>query len=141
MATAIRAKGKTMSVPGGLAISGIISMGITLTGSMLLAAMLDRETITWGQAGYWIMAMLFLASFCSAKVAAAAMKRKRLVVSAMSGGVYWGLLLCVTALFFGGNYEAVIETAAVTIAGSGCAAMVSLPQKSKTGRKRRKRKL
>jgi hypothetical protein len=56
----------------------------------------------------------------------------------MSGGLYWGLLLCITALFFGGNYDAVPETAAVIITGSGCAAMVSLPQRQTKPKKKRK---
>ena len=130
--------GKTMSVPGGLALSGAISMVITLLISMLLANLLDRQQLSWEQAGYWIMAMLFAAAFAGGKAAIAAIRRQRLAVSAMSGLLYWGLLLCITALFFGGNFNAVLETALIIIAGSGCAAMVSLPQKKSRGRRIRK---
>lgn len=126
-----------MSVPGGLLTAGMISMGITVTISLIIANQLNTERITWEQAGYWIMGMLFLASFSGATSAYCTIKRQRLTVSVMSGTVYWVLLLCVTALFFGGNYEAVPETAAIIIAGSGCAAMVSLPQKGRRGRKRK----
>jgi peptidoglycan/LPS O-acetylase OafA/YrhL len=141
MITAGRSTGKTMSVPGGLALSGAISMGITLLASLLLAKLLDSQTISWEQTGYWIMAMLFAAAFAGAKAAIGAIRRQRLVVTLMSAALYWGTLLCLTALFFGGNFDAVPETALVIIAGSGCAAMVSLPQKKRRGAGRRKRKL
>lgn len=130
-----------MSVPGGLVLSGAISMGITLLISLLLAKLLDSQKLGWEQTGYWIMVMLFAAAFAGGKVGIAAIKRQRLAVSAMCGLLYWGLLLCMTALFFGGNFNAVPETALIIIAGSGCAAMVSLPQKQGRGRKIRKRKL
>lgn len=133
--------GKSMSVPGGLVLSGAISMGITLLISLLLAKLLDSQKLGWEQTGYWIMVMLFAAAFAGGKVGIAAIKRQRLAVSAMCGLLYWGLLLCMTALFFGGNFNAVPETALIIIAGSGCAAMVSLPQKKGRGRKIRKRKL
>ena len=133
--------GKSMSVPGGLVLSGTISMGITLLISILLAKLLDSQKLGWEQTGYWIMVMLFAAAFAGGKVGIAAIKRQRLAVSAMCGLLYWGLLLCMTALFFGGNFNAVPETALIIIAGSGCAAMVSLPQKKGRGRKIRKRKL
>ena len=122
-------------------MSGAVSFGITILVSIFLAQLLDRQQLNWEQAGYWIMAMLFVAAFAGGKVGIAAIKRQRLAVSAMCGLLYWGLLLCMTALFFGGNYNAVLETALIIIAGSGCAAMVSLPRKKGRGRKIRKRKL
>lgn len=118
-----------MSIPGGLALSGAVSMGITLLASILLAKFLGSQRISWEQAGYWIMAMLFVAALAGGKAGIAAIRRQRLAVSAMCGLLYWGLLLCLTALFFGGNFNAVPETALIIIAGSGCAAMVSLPHK------------
>lgn len=139
MITAGKNKGKTMSVPGGLALSGAISLGITLLLSLLLAKLLDSQKIIWEQAGYWIMGMLFVSAFAGAKAANGVIRRQRLVITLMSGALYWGLLLCLTALFFGGNFDAVPETALVIIAGSGCAAMVSLPQKKRRGPGKRKR--
>jgi hypothetical protein len=130
-----------MSVQRGVALSGAVSLVITMLMSVLLAKLLDCQRLNWEQAGYWIMAMLFAAAFAGGKVGIAAIRRQRLAVSAMCGLLYWGLLLCMTALFFGGNFNAVPETALIIIAGSGCAAMVSLPQKKGRGRKIRKRKL
>lgn len=138
MLKSITNTGKSLSFPGGMTVSGITSMSITILASVIIAQMLDSGQITWEQSGYWIMGMLLLSAFLGAKAAIVTIKRQKLAVSMMSGILYWGIMLCVTALFFGGNYDAVLETAALIIAGSGCAAMVSLPQKRSRRKRRRK---
>lgn len=138
MLKSITNTGKSLSFPGGMTVSGITSMSITILASVIIAQMLDSGQITWEQSGYWIMGMLLLSAFLGAKAAIVAIKRQKLAVSMMSGILYWGIMICVTALFFGGNYDAVLETAALIIAGSGCAAMVSLPQKRSRRKRRRK---
>lgn len=138
MLKSITNTGKSLSFPRGMTVSGITSMSITILASVIIAQMLDSGQITWEQSGYWIMGMLLLSAFLGAKAAIVTIKRQKLAVSMMSGILYWGIMLCVTALFFGGNYDAVLETAALIIAGSGCAAMVSLPQKRSRRKRRRK---
>lgn len=138
MLKSITNTGKSLSFPGGMTVSGITSMSITILASVIIAQMLDSGQITWEQSGYWIMGMLLLSAFLGAKAAIVTIKRQKLAVSMMSGILYWGIMICVTALFFGGNYDAVLETAALIIAGSGCAAMVSLPQKRSRRKRRRK---
>lgn len=139
MENRIRSSGKASSVPGGLAIAVFVSMITTVVSSALIANALNQETITWTQAGYWIMGMLFIASLIGAKCAFAAIKRQRMVVSMMSGVLYWGILLCITALFFGGKFGAVWETAGLVGAGSAVAALLSLPRTGKNQRKTRMR--
>ena len=117
--------GKAMSVPGGLALAAAVSGAVTAVVTGAIAYFLNAEKITWIQAGYWIMGMLFGASFLGAKSAYGAVRRQRLVMSLLSGLVYWGLLLSITALFFGGDYEAVGETAGIILAGTGCAAVLT----------------
>jgi len=129
MTTTIKHAGKASSIPGGMAIAASISIIITIASSAVIANFLNTEKITCEQAGYWIMGMLFLASFIGGKCAFAAIKRQRIAVSIMSGALYWGLLLCITALFFGGNFSAVWETAGMIAAGSGSAALLSVPVK------------
>lgn len=138
MLKSITNTGKSLSFPGGMTVSGITSMSITILASVIIAQMLDSGQITWEQSGYWIMGMLLLSAFLGAKAAIVTIKRQKLAVSMMSGILYWGIMICVTALFFGGNYDTVLETAALIIAGSGCAAMVSLPQKRSRRKRRRK---
>jgi len=134
MAIARKHTGKANSIPGGLAIAGFVSLMITMAFSAVIAGCLDAEKITWTHAGYWIMAMLFMASFVGSKCAFASVKRQRFAISMMTGVLYWGLLLCITALFFGGDFSAIWETAAVIAAGSGSAVLISYPSRKKTGR-------
>lgn len=130
--------GKAKSIPGGLLIAAIASILITIGFSLAITYYLNAERITWGQAGYWIMVMIFSASLIGGKVAYHFTKRKRFAISAMSGMLYWGILLCTTALFFGGDYGAVWETGAIIAAGSAIAAMISSPN-SKDNRRNKGR--
>ena len=136
MVTGWKSSGKASSVPAGLAMGAAVSMMMTLGMCAGIAFCLSSEKMTWQQAGYWIMGILFAASFAGGKCAFAAIKRRRFAVSAMSGALYWGLLLCLTALFFGGNYDAVPETAGLIGAGSVCSALIIPGSGRKNGRKR-----
>lgn len=135
MAATWKQAGKARSVPGGLAMAVSVSVLMTIVGSVVIALCLNEEKITWQQAGYWIMGMLLAASFVGGKCAYGAIKRQRLVVCVMSGLLYWGLLLCVTALFFGGKFGAVWETAGIIAAGSGTSALITMPGGGKNRRK------
>lgn len=133
-----RSAGKAKSVPAGMGISAFMSMGITLILSVVIAYFLNNETITWAQAGYWIMGMLFTASFIGSKCAYGAIRQQHLLVSVMSGILYWGLLLIGTALFFGGKFGAVWETAGIIAAGSCSAALLSKPFTGNNGGKKKR---
>lgn len=138
MTTRGNGMGRANSIPGGLTIAASVSMVITVTMSAVIAYFLNVEKMTWLQAGYWIMGMLFAASFAGGKCAYASIKRKRIAISMMAAALYWGLLLCITALFFGGEFDAVWETAGIIGAGAGTAALISVPnnrnKRKKTGR-------
>lgn len=131
MSNATKYSGKAASIPTGMAVSAVISILATLIMSAGIASYLNMEKITWEQAGYWIMGMLFTAAFLSGKCAYSVIKRQRLAVSVMSGLLYWGMLLCITALFFGGSFEAIWETGGIIAAGCSTAALVTLPKNRK----------
>lgn len=115
--------GKTSSIPGGLAAGAGVSVITTMAISVLLAALLDRGTMSWESAGYGILIMLMLSAFLGAITAYGRIRRQRLLVCLMSGMVYFGILLAVTALFFGGQYQATGVTGLLVAGGCGCAAM------------------
>ena len=120
---------KATSIPAGLGLSLAINTAITTIMIILIAVMVDHGTITWESVGYWIMSMLLISSFIGAKTAIHSIKTQYLLIAAMSGVLYWTVLLCVTALFFGGKYGSVMETAALIVAGSITAALIKLPAK------------
>ena len=135
MTTTIKHNGKAKSIPGGMAIATAVSMITTFLLSGLIAYGLHIEKMTWEQAGYWIMGMLFSASFLGSKCAYAAIKHQRGLLAVMHGVIYWGMLLCLTALFFGGEFGAVWETACIIGAGCGTAGLISGPERKKQRRR------
>ncbi len=126
--------GKTVSIPAGLGLSLIISIITTAIIIGIISIMLDNNSIQWESIGYWIMAMLLLVSFEGGKVAIISIKSNKYLLSFMSGLLYWAFLLCITALFFGGQYSAVLETALLILAGSMTASLMQLPNKKRLTR-------
>ena len=135
MLKAISKTGKAGSISEGMGISALASITITMSLSGLIASLLSAEKITWVQAGYWIMGMLFVAAFISGKCACMIIQRQKAIISLMSGILYWSILLCITGLFFGGNFEALPQTAGIIMAGSLAQLLLS---KSGTGKQRRR---
>lgn len=130
--------GRASSVPKGLLTGAFVSLLTTLITAAVVAKLIDIGKISWDWVGYGAMVLLFLSSFLGALAAKNAIKRQRLLVSLMSGFIYFGLLLSATALFFGGQFEAVGVTALLIFAGSGSAGLLSFERKG--GGKGRKMK-
>lgn len=131
MSTTKLQTGKASSVTGGLITAASVSLTTTLILTAAIAYLLNKETVSWSQAGYLIMGMLFLAAFLGGKIAYSRIRRQRFVVALMSGLLYWGILLAVTALFIGGQVDAVLETAGIIGAGCGTSVLLFLPKNRK----------
>lgn len=131
-----KATGRAVSMPMGLLIGVSVSMGLTLAAAAILAKLLDSEKLAWENVGYGIEATLILAAFCGAMTACRKTKRQRLAVCGISALLYFGILLAITALFFGGQYQAVWLTAILILAGSGSAALLGLRGDGKGRRKK-----
>ncbi len=111
--------GRASSIPAGLALGTAVAMGITILGAVLLGRMVASETMLWENVGYGIMGILFVSSYFGTYISCGRTKRMRLIVTVATGGLYFTVLLMITALFFGGQYEAVGITAAMILAGCG----------------------
>lgn len=118
--------GRALTIPGGIAQGVTLSMIVTMLSCTILAWMVDTEKLPWEKIGYGIMVVLLLSSFLGAMLSFQKTKRQRLLVCLLSGFVYFGILLSLTALFFGGQYEAVGVTAALILAGSGSAGILGV---------------
>lgn len=135
----MKGKGKTMSMAGGLALGALVSLAVTLAGTGVLAYLVNGEHLDMENIGYGILVMLLLGSFLGAQTAFRRIRRRRLLVCLAAGGVYLGILLGMTALFFGGQYSGVGTTALLILAGSMVAAL--LGKERGRGGKHRKIKL
>lgn len=132
-----KATGRAMSMQGGLALGAGISTLVTLLLAIILAKLIDSEKLPWENVGYGIMITLIGASFLGAYCASKRIKRLHMLVCLTSGGIYFAVLLSMTALFFGGQYEAVGITALLVLAGCISAGLLSLGRtKSGYGKKR-----
>jgi len=127
-----------MSAAAGLALGGGVSLLITLLSAAVLAWMVDKERLAWEKIGYGIMVTLLLASMLGARFAYSRVKRQPLLICALSGVVYLGLLLSITALFFGGQYDGAVITSVLILGGSLAAGLLPSLGKRNTPGKRRK---
>lgn len=130
--------GRTSSLPAGLAAGAAVNVGITAAGTGLLANLLNRESVNWENIGYGVLIMILLAAYLGSLVAYGRIRRQKLMICMMSGLLYFGILLLITALFFGGQYEAVGVTGLLITGGSGCAALTGTGWGKGTRRTRKK---
>lgn len=117
--------GRASSVPSGLVYGAAINMGVTLIIAVILAKLVDAEMMACENIGYGVMVLLLVASYLGAFVSSGKIKRQRLLICFMSGLVYFAILLTITALFFGGQYEGVGVTLLLVFSGSMSAAFLS----------------
>lgn len=140
MILGLKNTGRASSVPAGLAAGAAVSAVMTALGTVLMAVFLHREMIAWETIGYGILTMIMLSAYLGAVTAWRRIRRQKLLVCLMSGVVYFGFLLLLTALFFGCQYEAVGVTGLLVAGGIGCAAMTGAGKgRHRSGKTRRVR--
>lgn len=141
MQTKQKYTGRTLSVPAGIGIGLAVSVGITGASIAVLAKLVDSETMPWENVGYGIMVMLLAASFFGALIAYGKIKRQRLMVCLLTGAAFFGTLLALTALFFGGQFDGALFSFLLVLAGSGAAGLLGLRQGRGGAQKRRGRRI
>lgn len=131
--------GRAASLPGGLAIAAAVSMLATLVIVVTGAVLVSNEIIAFENIGYCSMAAILLGSFFGAITAVSRIKRQKVLVGILSGGVHYLVLLSITALFFGGQYKGMGVTLLVVIGGSLLGVIFSNREKGRgtTGRRRK----
>lgn len=135
MVTQHKATGRASSMPGGLAWGALVSMGLTLVGSGLVAFLVDRGSMPVDGIGYGAMVILMVSALSGAWTAWKKVKRLRLQVCLISGGIYYLMLLGVTMLFFGGQFRGMGVTALVVACGSILAILAGF-SKGRGGKRR-----
>lgn len=111
-------KGTATGIPAGLAIGALISLIITMAGAAVTAYLVLKERVGENGIGYASMIVLFIGSTMGAWGAYSSIRKQRLQVCLMSAGVYYLILLAITALFFGGQYQGMGVTALVVLVGT-----------------------
>lgn len=131
--------GKTVSMPVGIAMGTSLAVITTIGGAAILASLIGNESVSEGMMKTGCMMIHFLSAALGAIVSAAVTKGKRLPVCIISAATYFGILLAMTALVFGGQYQDILPTALIVIAGGGVAILPALIRKGSGGRMKKLR--
>lgn len=132
----VTGKSKPMAV--GLTMGTAISLAVTLLGAAVMANLVLSEKLAEEAIGYGAMVILLLASTLGAWISAGLVKRRWMVVCLGAGGCYYLMLLSITALFFGGQYQGMGVTALLVLGGCGAVGLLGL-RGDKSGRKKAKK--
>ena len=134
--------GTASSMPAGLAAGAGVSLGLTLVLAVIVAKLVDSGTLMEDSIGYCAMGILLCASICGAAVSVGRIKRQKAAVCGASGIIYYGMLVAMTAMFFGGQYNGMGVTALMVLCGCGVVLLLGMRQsrgaRKRTGRIRRK---
>lgn len=131
--------GTASTMPVGIVLGLLGSLGITFSGAALSGLLIWKEVLSEDAIGYCAMLFILISSVAGTSVSVARIKRRRVFVCAIAGGVYFASLLSLTALFFGGQYQGVGVTALLIMAGSTLVALLGLRQKRTQKYHKRKR--
>lgn len=113
-----KAKGTATAVPLGVLWGAIISMLMTVISALILTWLTLNKITNQQQLGYCIMGALFCAATIGSFVSTALVKRRKLLISLMTGLTYYLTLFSITALFFGGNFQGAAVEGLLITAGS-----------------------
>ena len=123
----MKASGKAIGIPAGIAIGTLISLIISFGGAGVSAWLVSSGKIGEGGIFYAAMLVVALAAAAGAWFSTSVIQRLRLQMCLLSGGCYFLSLLAMTALFFGGQYQGIGTIAIVILCG--CAVIAFFPTK------------
>lgn len=121
-------------------IVGIVTSMLVLSAVLALIAILIKADIMDETGlGYYIVFGHLLAIITGCRIAIAERKENKLITCLLLGAVYCTLMLLMTAIFFGAQYQGVPATMIVMISGCVLAALVN-KNGMKAGKTRRSKK-
>lgn len=123
------ATGKTSGMSVGILIGVLVCIGVTLAGTVILAWLITTERMSENVVGYGAMGVLILSASLGALTASTKVRRLRTQVCLITGGIYYLILLSITALFFGGQYQGMGVAAILVIVGSSLTALLGIREK------------
>ena len=115
----------------GLAAGVSASMIITMSAAALCAHLILAEKMKPDAIGYCAMIVLAMASAVGAWLSAGLIKHRWLPVCIGAGGIYYLVLVLITVLFFGGQFQGMFVTALMVLAGCGSVGLLGLKRRKK----------
>lgn len=131
--------GRATSIPKGILTAVAISMSWTLIASITGAYLISKEWISHNQTGSVAIFVLITASVVGGMVAAGRIKRHRIRMAGLHGGLYYILLILLNLLCFGGQFQGMGVTLIFVLLGTVAAGVLGSRTAGKgKGRRRRK---
>ena len=132
--------GTALSIPAGLALALTVSLAATGALSAVSAWLILTGKLRESSVGYCAMVILLLSSAAGAATATGRIKRLRLQMGLLSGGLYFAALMAMTALFFGGVYDGIGVTALMILCGCMLVILLVPGRQNRAGCRKRKMK-
>lgn len=114
----MKLQGKTKSMGSGLLLGTLLSIAILFSELGVLAELIEKEIIAYSSMGYGILFSIVAAAFAGSALSVGLIRRRVLLVVGAHALLLWATLLCITALFFGGQYGAASVTGLLVMCGS-----------------------
>ena len=133
-----KVSGRSKPMAVGLAIGTVISLIVTLLGACIIANLVLSGKMVAETIGYGAMLIVLFASALGAWISAGLIKRRWMVVCLGTGGSYYLVLLAITALFFGGQYQGLGVTVLLVLGGCGAVGLLGLRGEKTRSKKVRK---
>ena len=118
--------GKSRSMAAGLALGTTLSLVVTILGAAIIANLVLSGKMASQAVGYGAIVVLLVSAALGAWISASLIKRRWMVVCIGAGGCYYLLLLAITALFFGGQYQGMGVTALLVLGGCGAIGLLGI---------------
>lgn len=135
----LKKRGKFTGMPAGLGMGLLTGMVISFVTIMVISTLIAGEKLEQQQAIYGSFVALLLGSFGGAWIAARIAEEKQMLVSIISGGIYFLVLMCITALFFEGMYENIWSTALLILGSSAAAGFAGIRKNNRGYRVKKSR--
>ncbi len=132
----MKGKRKTACVAAGGAVGAGVSVCATFVLSAIVAKLVDTGALGEGWIGHSALAITFLSAWVGASAGYGHARQRRLEVSALSCGIYFLLLLALTAVAFGGMYTGVWKSLLLVVSAALVAALPALRKGRGVKRKR-----
>lgn len=129
MKTSKTRNGKAMSFMAGYTTSLAVMLALTAAAAMILARLMEKGTAGDDSIGYYVMGTLVMIAFAGSTIGAMKIKHRLYAVCLGCGLAYWGALLTITMLMFGGEYGAVLEMGSMIMIGSTLAILPIMARK------------
>ena len=109
----------------GTLISSLLLLALSMCGGLLIWKQIIPENVI----GYVAAVIVIIPSVLGSWVTAAKAKKGKLFYAMMTALLYFGLMMLITAVFFGAQYEAVAEVAVLVAVGAVIGGVLSLKEK------------